>query len=385
MTTPHSVVPERLETLILARLSSSGKPPTEAMLAQALQRYAPATVTGPQWRELVAQALQELQRREIVTAERGVARSDELVRRIGSHSAKRWQRRFDQILPALALGLRSDDTRAHDRLKGRDAWSAAIAGRAFGVWTDGLPPSPSRVCDMLVWRELGLSGRPRSCPPEVRAYFLRDHVVADRGSPLQLLRQRAAQAIEAPRVDGSAIVAGLVRMWLTGREVTPRLTTLTSPISPTPSHPHVSSARLPPRELQAPQTPPLSRGSSARSIDHSASHTAHIAPGGEPPLELLEPSLVATVRTVAEKARDGVFGDRKVFISSVWNALRAVPPWTALALDDFKAELIAAHRRQELVLARADLVAAMDPTLVASSETRTDGATFHFIVREPTR
>jgi hypothetical protein len=44
---------------------------------------------------------------------------------------------------------------------------------------------------------------------------------------------------------------------------------------------------------------------------------------------------------------------------------------------------VSAHRQRELELARADLVAAMDPTLVAASETRTDGATFHFIVREP--
>jgi hypothetical protein len=91
------------------------------------------------------------------------------------------------------------------------------------------------------------------------------------------------------------------------------------------------------------------------------------------------------VRTAAQQAREGVFGERKVFISSVWNAIRAMPSWSALPLEDFKANLVAAHRKQELTLARADLVAAMDPALVASSETRTDGATFHFVVREPNR
>jgi hypothetical protein len=33
-----------------------------------------------------------------------------------------------------------------------------------------------------------------------------------------------------------------------------------------------------------------------------------------------------------------------------------------------------------VVLARADLVAAMDPTMVAASETVTDGAMFHFVL-----
>lgn len=97
---------------------------------------------------------------------------------------------------------------------------------------------------------------------------------------------------------------------------------------------------------------------------------------------LAQPSLVDDVRQVASRAQRGVFGDRKVFISSVWDALRETPAWSQLALDDLKQQLVAAHRARELELARADLVGAMDPALVAASETHTDGATFHFVVRE---
>lgn len=93
-------------------------------------------------------------------------------------------------------------------------------------------------------------------------------------------------------------------------------------------------------------------------------------------------SLVDDVRQVASRAQRGVFGERKVFISSVWDALRETPAWSQLALDDLKQQLVAAHRARELELARADLVGAMDPALVAASETHTDGATFHFVVRE---
>jgi hypothetical protein len=89
------------------------------------------------------------------------------------------------------------------------------------------------------------------------------------------------------------------------------------------------------------------------------------------------------VRHAARYARDGVVGGRKVFISTVWDAVRATSPWSSLPLDDFKAQLVAAHRNQQIILARADFVAAMDPTLVAMSETRTDGAMFHFVLREP--
>ena len=145
------------------------------------------------------------------------------------------------------------------------------------------------------------------------------------------MRQIAARAVEAQRLELGALRDALVRRWLTGRGPEP----------------------------------------------------CGLAPAA--PLEAAAPSLVDAVRSAAHGARDGVFGDRKVFISSVWQALRAQPSWMALALDDFKAQLVAAHRSRQLVLARADLVAAMDPALVAASETQTEGATFHFIVREPPR
>lgn len=74
-------------------------------------------------------------------------------------------------------------------------------------------------------------------------------------------------------------------------------------------------------------------------------------------------------------AKHGVrFGDRKVFLGSIANLK-----------DPTTRRVIAALYRDGLIqLARADLVAAMDPKLVSSSELTTDGATFHFLVTEPT-
>ena len=76
-----------------------------------------------------------------------------------------------------------------------------------------------------------------------------------------------------------------------------------------------------------------------------------------------------------------MFGPRKVFISAVWDAL---PPSAAKGLDlsGFKRRLLDARRSGKVSLARADLVAAMDPDLVRRSETHDDGAEFHFIVRD---
>jgi hypothetical protein len=318
----QDVVTERLETLLLARISASATPPSGAAMASGSHRFAPAGVDVAQWRERVTACLQGLAERGFIDDERRIVQGDELERRTGAAAGKRWQQWSERILPALALGIRADDAGSHARLSGRDAWAAAIVARAQGIWTDGPPPTPAKLCDALTWRALGVATAPKPCPAEVRSYFLRTYIDSEPGPPEKLLRLLASQATNALRPDLRAFCVALISAWLAGRELS--------------VHPAQS-----------------------------------------------EPSLIDAVRSVARDARDGLFGDRKVFISSVWDALRATAPWSRLDLDDFKARLVSAHRSRELELARADLVAAMDPALVASSETRTDGATFHFIVREP--
>jgi hypothetical protein len=321
------VIPERLETILLARLALPSKtPPTGAALAKLTRRFAPTSLTEPAWRELVEATLAQLQARQIVGADWRLLRDGELQARLGPHTARTWEQWADSLLPALALGIRPDDSKARRRLSLVDGWVSAIAGRVLGLWQGGPPLSLKLLGNALIWRELGLPGTPEECPPTLRAHFLRHHITMKDGTPSQLVRQIASQAVRAPNPAVAAVRDALVRHWLAGGEL---------------------------GDAAAPEATP--------------------------------PSLIDAARDAAQAARDGVFGDRKVFISSVWSTLRERPTWSALALDDFKQQLVAAHRDQQLVLARADFVSAMDPALVAASETRTDGATFHFIVREPVR
>lgn len=74
----------------------------------------------------------------------------------------------------------------------------------------------------------------------------------------------------------------------------------------------------------------------------------------------------------------GRFGDRKVFISALYDRVGSA---LGMSLAEFKAWLIRQHFSRRLVLARADLVAAMDPELVSRSEIDHQGqATYHFVV-----
>ena len=76
-------------------------------------------------------------------------------------------------------------------------------------------------------------------------------------------------------------------------------------------------------------------------------------------------------RTVGKGGR---FGDRKVFINHVHRQ-----GFNSASLESFKAKLVQAHQQGLLVLARADLVQAMNPKDVQESETHHMHAVFHFV------
>ncbi|MEO8701983.1 MAG: hypothetical protein ABI867_18200 [Kofleriaceae bacterium] len=300
----------RIEALVIARGYASAKPLARRELASSLVRYAPVTLAEAAWRAQLEQTIEDLRARDVLDEAFALRDRDELARAIGSHTVTSWRQLTDRVLPALGLGVAPGDAKAHAKLAGRDDWTAAIMARALGLWSAGPPPSLATVCDAYAWQELGLAGKPKRCPAEVRAVFVQRALGSDAGPPDRQVRLFAANAVAAPRPELRAIRDALVRNWCAGKVL-----------------------------------------------------------GDQP--------FAAVVREAASAVRAGTFGDRKVFIAAVWNELRS-----RYTLADFKARLVTAHRAGELVLARADLVAAMDPELVAASETTTNGASFHFIVRE---
>lgn len=94
----------------------------------------------------------------------------------------------------------------------------------------------------------------------------------------------------------------------------------------------------------------------------------------------------AAAKTMYSAVRDAMtraqrFGEVKVFISSVWTELGGLTSmWGSLAA--FKSWLVEANRSGRLVMARADLVSAMDPEMVATSEVTEGGTSWHFILDE---
>lgn len=349
-----TLVASRLEALVVARAGVIGGRLSVGELIKPLARFSPAELTQDAWRERLFGVVSDLRAQDVLDAEHHLHDDGELVRRIGRLAARTWPSLADRVLPALALGIAAGDSKLQARLSGRDAWAAAIIGRTLALWVDGPPPTLPAVCDALAWRELGLPGKPKRCPPEIRALFLQRQLHSDAGPPERLVRVLAAREVGAPRPELRALRDALVRGWLAGR-------TLGA----------ARSADNDGREAAA-----SAHGDAAGSVEHvpdAAGEDSAVRSAG----------FASDALRAAGATRDGTIGDRKVFVSAVWHELRRDPPWSALTLDDFKARLVAAHRAGELVLARADFVAAMDPELVAASEITTDSASFHFIVKEP--
>ncbi len=293
------MIEDRLELVVLARLATVKRP---TLVATSTLRFAPTTMDRAAWTRTIDAVVERLAPRDPKA---------ELSRRLAPAT---WQRLADHLLPGLALGLAPND-KALQRLAGRDPWIAAIGARALGLWTAGSPPSLSAVCDAYAWKCLALPGRPKRCPPEVRALFLQRELRSDPGSPDRLLRLFVARELGAPRPELRVIRDALVTHWLLGKS-------------------------------------------------------------------LGAPVFADDVRSAARSATTGTFGQRKVFISAVWEQLHRSGRWSTLTLEEFKRRLLDEHRAGSLELSRADLVAAMDGRLVADSETLANGASFHFIVRE---
>jgi hypothetical protein len=92
------------------------------------------------------------------------------------------------------------------------------------------------------------------------------------------------------------------------------------------------------------------------------------------------PNLLEVVRDAIPRiGAEGRFGE-KVYVSAIWRTIERDRKAGDLSLDHFKRWLVRANRDGWLVLARADLIGAMDAKQVNESEINDRGATFHFVL-----
>lgn len=76
------------------------------------------------------------------------------------------------------------------------------------------------------------------------------------------------------------------------------------------------------------------------------------------------------------KSEANTFGDNKIFISAVYEAMKEE---IEVSIEEFKKTLIELNRLGALRLSRSDMSYALDRALVEASETKHMASTFHFI------
>jgi hypothetical protein len=106
--------------------------------------------------------------------------------------------------------------------------------------------------------------------------------------------------------------------------------------------------------------------------------------GDTPPpiseLQAGDPVLTAIHEAIPHIGKDGRHGPEKVFVSALWHRVEHDHRLNDLSYERFKRWLVDANRERLLDLASADVTGAMNPRLVAESEIRDFGTTFHFVL-----
>ncbi len=339
----------RLELVVLACLSQS-RPPSERRLAEVLAGYAPA---GEAPARAIADALAALRRRGLVI-ERGKSLTEDgrraLREAFGLGRTPSWVQVRDHYLPALALGLRPGSEQAVKAVRSSDTIAAAVLQAQLGV-----PPAPTvaALCDALISDALGMPPGPHTLA-EIRAHVLaRRAGVEAKGDLDDFARRLVARAVRSPRADKRSLLPALGRQWVHQAG--------NPPDSPAPPEP---------RAQPEPPAPPEPRAQSEPAPHEPASPEP---PAAETLLEVVREALPRV-------GDDGRYGAEKVFVSAIWQRIERDRRLADLSLDRFKRWLVNANRDGWLVLARADLVGAMDQRLVADSEIEDQGATFHFVL-----
>lgn len=352
--------PSRIELVVLACLSQS-KPPSDAELGEAVQQLALSRASAEAARQRAVELLAGLVRRAWVTGDdeaprRGTQRKSQPPRTL-TDSGKRvlrdafnlprvptWAQVRDRHLPALALGVPPGSELAENACT-EAALMTAVLGARFGVRDAS---TLMDVCDALIASALGMPAG------KLTLERIRAHV---------LLRgiDRQAPGIPDPGSKGyAAKLAAWTACSAVGASGTPR-----------------KMARALARRWVCGEAHPLGGGSAAATAGASVPAAAvAVVPSPQPPAQ----NLLEVVReTIPRIGAEGRFGE-KVYVSAIWRTIERDHKAGDLSLDHFKRWLVRANRDGWLVLARADLIGAMDAKQVNESEINDRGATFHFVL-----
>lgn len=343
--------------------------------------------------------------------------------------APTWAQVRDKHLPALALEGASGAELAAKTCT-ESALMAAVLCVRFGVRGAA---TPRAVYDALIADALGMPRGGRLTLGGMRAHVLArgiDRQARDAPSPsakdypAKLAAWIACSAVGASGKQRNKVARALARRWVceeanplgvvsvrAGAPATAVADMATPPAAPPvpataavasppqSAEPAASPARngkaQPPEPVAAAAAPPQRPAGPAASPPRDRATQSSVADAGARPRAASDAArsaaldgrvappaadLLEVVReTIPRVGAEGRFGE-KVYVSAIWRTIERDRKAGDLSLDHFKRWLVRANRDGWLVLARADLIGAMDARQVNESEINDRGATFHFVL-----
>jgi hypothetical protein len=335
-----------LGLLVLARAATENGA-TQGEIVRDLAPYVGHKLAPAEWREAVADAITSFAARGLAGISRNRVELTDAGRELienelgGKPLPRSWGELRDVRLVARALGLETETAARIKRLAKPDGLRAAVLQRAYGLRIKGAP-SPARLRQLLavvaLERAFGntlkgnLGSRTGLAAKAGRLLAGQlSHKPRDFGTDSRLVAALAAEQAGAFQTDADALRTALLRNFVAQ---------LLAPASP----------------LSAVATLPAARNRAAKP-DHAPVAKVH-PPGRSRPPAANRPDLngfADVVRSAASTRADGWPGNRKAFISHVWQVIQQQYPDWGLTDIEFKAMLAEAHRTGHVVLANADL------------------------------
>lgn len=356
---------ERLENLLLARLLPSKV--AKSTLRQDIGKFVEHRLTTSAWQAEFEDLLNGLITDGMVI-QKPLAISDAGRNRVASWLGMKtvparlnWGQLKAKWLAPLAANATVTSDKDRTRLATADGFRAFIVKDEFDLAVEDCP-TLSKSIDSLVWKELfGIdSDRKLTSKAIIEAVLAgKLNVSASMGKD-RLVAQLPAKILQADQTSPEHLRLAAVRKWLEVDEVGDA-----SAAAQAASGVELATVDA---ALEAVNSE-LGHDSPTENEATSTSHT-----------DFAEAALAA-----ARSCESGRFGDRKVFISHVWEQLIRSSRFEQMGIDEFKQRLVDANREGSLALSRADLVEAMSPEDVAASRTEHLNGEFHFVRTDAVR
>jgi hypothetical protein len=356
---------DRLRAVVLVRIAGSSQGATKAELAGDLAPLTSHRLPAAHWRVLIEREVAALADAGLASSKAGrIEATEPGLSRAGiflglkGNLPRSWAELRDVRLIAKALGLERESPKRLRALATPDGLRAVILQRAYDLKIKGVPTA-SRLRSALAAVALerafgnkvqaGLAGKLGLSAKAGRLLAGQlSHRPRDFGTDRRLVAALAAEQADAAKPDLEALRLTLLRRFI--EEAEPETA------AAKPKRKPAAPTLLRPLPVPTPPPPPAA---------------ADIRP------DLA--GFAQEVRRHASARAQGWPGDRKAYISQVWQQLREIRPEWGLSEIEFKAMLAEAHRAGHVVLANADLKGDASVKDLQESALAYKNAVFHFI------